>query len=378
MSTREELQVPKAEFRSYYGRPILKEPTWKVPDVPLYLFLGGLAGSSATMAALGDLTGRPGLARTGRYAAALGSTASVVALVHDLHRPTRFLNMLRVFKPTSPLSVGSWILAPFSGAAAAAAVSTLTGVLPAWGRAAGMASDVLGPALSTYTAVLLADTAIPAWHEYHRELPFVFGGSALASGAGAALLAAPPAQVGPARRMAVLGAGIELAAATRIERTGGIVGEPYRTGRPRKLMAAGRILTGLGAGLALAGRRNRLVSDRNARLLSAAAGASLLAGGLCTRFGVFYAGRVSAADPKYVVVPQRERAEAAAAAKTGGATGPGSEPRLPAAVMRVRAVSPDLLVTELADTIADLPAGTWIRVAVDGAPATTRTGGPTR
>ncbi|GAA2756070.1 NrfD/PsrC family molybdoenzyme membrane anchor subunit [Actinopolymorpha rutila] len=320
MRTREELQVPKAEFRSYYGRPILKEPTWKVPDVPLYLFLGGMAGASATMAAVADLTGQDGLARTGRYAAALGSTASVAALVHDLHRPTRFLNMLRVFKPTSPLSVGSWILAPFSGTAAAAAVSTMTGVLPAWGRAAGLASGVLGPALSTYTAVLLADTAIPAWHEYHRELPFVFGGSALASGAGAALLAAPPAELEPARRMAVLGAGIELAAATRIERTGGIVGEPYRTGRPRRLMSAGRILTGVGAGLALAGRRSRLVSDRNSRLLSAAAGVSLLAGGVCTRFGVFYAGRASAADPKYVVVPQRERQ----ATQTGGS---GSPPR---------------------------------------------------
>jgi formate-dependent nitrite reductase membrane component NrfD len=312
MSTREELQVPKAEFRSYYGRPILKQPPWRVPDVPLYLFLGGLAGASASMATLADLTGRPELARVGRLAAAGGASASVVALIHDLGRPTRFLNMLRVFKPTSPLSVGSWILATFSAAATAAAASSVTGVLPQVGRAAGMGAGVLGPALSTYTAVLLADTAVPAWHEYYPELPFVFGGSALASAAGAALVAAPTAEQAPARRMAVIGAGLELAAMSRVERRGGVVGEPYRQGRPHQVLRAGRILTGVGAGLAVVGRRSRLAS--------AVAGTALLAGGLCTRFGVFYAGRVSAADPKYVVVPQRERL-AAQAAQRGAADG---------------------------------------------------------
>ncbi|MGW5363636.1 NrfD/PsrC family molybdoenzyme membrane anchor subunit [Actinopolymorpha pittospori] len=322
MKTREELQVPKAEFRSYYGRPILKQPHWRVPDVPLYLFLGGLAGASASMAALADLTGRPELARVGRLAAAGGASASVVALIHDLGRPTRFLNMLRVFKPTSPLSVGSWILAPFSAAATAAAASSVTGVLPQVGRVAGIGAGVLGPALSTYTAVLLADTAVPAWHEYYPELPFVFGGSALASAAGAALVAAPPAEQAPARKMAVIGAGLEFAAMSRIERRGGIVGEPYRQGRPHQMLRAGKILTGLGAGLSLVGRRNRLVS--------AVAGTALLAGALCTRTGVFYAGRASAADPKYVVLPQRERlaAQAAQAAQRGTADGttPSSTP----------------------------------------------------
>jgi len=114
--------VPDAEFTSYYGRPILKSPTWKVPDVPLYLYLGGAAGTSACIAALADATGRGALRRWGRLAALSGALVSVGALVHDLGRPRRFLHMLRVLKPTSPLSVGSWILAPFgtlSGLAAA-------------------------------------------------------------------------------------------------------------------------------------------------------------------------------------------------------------------------------------------------------------------
>ena len=183
--------------------------------------------------------------------------------------------------------------------AGAAAVSQATGVLPRWGRAAGLAAGVLGPAMCTYTAVLLADTAVPAWHESYRELPFLFAGSALASAGGAALLATPLPEQGPVRRIVVLGAGIEVAAASRIERDRKLAAEPYQKGRPRTLLNAGRILTGVGAGLALLGRRNRV--------LSAVAGTSLLAGGLCTRFGLFYAGRESARDPKYVVVPQRER-----------------------------------------------------------------------
>lgn len=157
--------VAPAEFTSYYGRPILKEPAWKQPDVPLYLFLGGMAGSSASISVLADLTRRPGLARVGRLAAAGGAVASVVALIHDLGRPTRFLHMLRVLKPTSPLSVGSWILAPFSGLASVAAGSAETGLLKPIGTLAGIAAGVAGPAMCTYTAVLLADTATPSWHE---------------------------------------------------------------------------------------------------------------------------------------------------------------------------------------------------------------------
>ncbi|GDY31861.1 NrfD/PsrC family molybdoenzyme membrane anchor subunit [Gandjariella thermophila] len=301
---REQEMVPRAEFRSYYGRPILKQPAWKVPDVPGYLFLGGLAGSSAMLGALGGATGRPGLARASRLVAAGSAVASVGALIHDLGRPERFLNMLRVLKPTSPLSVGSWILAPFSGLASASAASELTGLLPRLGTAAGAASAGLGPAMCTYTAVLLADTAIPAWHEAHRELPFLFAGGALTSGAGAALIAAPAAEQGPARRIGLIGAGMELAAAYRMERGLGLVGEPYRQGRPGKLLRAGRALTAVGAGLSVLGRRSRAVS--------AIAGAAYLAAGLCTRFGVFEAGKASAADPKYVVIPQRERLAGAA------------------------------------------------------------------
>jgi len=307
MSFRERSMVPPPEFESYYGRPILKEPTWKTPDVPLYLFVGGLAGASALLAEGAALTGRPELERVARLAAAGGAAAGTVALVHDLGRPERFLNMLRVIKPTSPLSVGSFILAPFSGLAGAAAASHLTGRLPRLGRLAGLGAAAFGPPLATYTAALVANTAVPAWHEAHRELPFVFAGSGAQAAGGLAMMLVPVGQAGPARRMALAGAAIETVAAERMERHG-LVAEPYRIGTPGRLMKVARATTAAGAALTLVGGRSRL--------LSAAAGAAYLASSLCTRFGVFEAGRASARDPKYVVVPQKERM---ARRETGGA-----------------------------------------------------------
>lgn len=286
------------DANSYYGRPILKEPAWKVPDVPGYLFLGGLAGASAGMAALADVTGMRALRRTGRLVAAAAATSSVGALVHDLGRPERFLYMLRVLKPTSPLSVGSWILAPFSALSTAAAVTELSGRLTGAGRAAGIAAGALGPGMCTYTATLLSDTATPSWHEMYRELPFLFAGGALASAAGAALVGTPATEHGPPRRLGWLGAALDLGASVRIERSHGLLSEPYRTGRTRLLLRAGQALTLAGAGLSAFGR---------SRLLGGFAGAAYLAGGLCTRFGVFDAGVRSARDPRYVVEPQRER-----------------------------------------------------------------------
>jgi formate-dependent nitrite reductase membrane component NrfD len=292
--------VPDVEFESYYGRQILKTPTWKTPDVPLYLFLGGLAGASAVLAEGAALTGRPDLERIARIGAAGGAAAGSVALVHDLGRPERFLHMLRVFKPTSPLSVGSFILAPFSGLAGAAAASNLTGRLPRLGRLAGLGAAALGPPLATYTAALISNTAVPAWHEGHRELPFVFAGSGSTAAGGFAMIFTPVSQAGPARRMAVGGAAMEIVAAEALLHRIGMVAEPYREGRPGRLISTARTMTAVAAGVTfLAGRRSRAVS--------VAAGLTCVVASVMTRFGIFEAGIASAKDPRYVVVPQRER-----------------------------------------------------------------------
>jgi hypothetical protein len=305
------VMVPPAEFRSYYGRPVVKAPVWR-RDIAGYLFTGGLCAGSALLAAGADLTGRPALRTTGRLTAAGSLLACTYFLINDLGRPKRFLNMLRVAKPTSPMSVGTWIFSGFAVAAGVAAASEVApwlpragaaGVVaravPTAGRVGGLAAAALAPALGTYTAVLLSNTATPSWHAAHPRLPFVFAGSALASGGAAGLIGAPTAQAGPARTLAVAGAALELTAMHGVEHGMGLVSEPYRQGRAGTWLRAARMLTSAGAVGALLGARSRAVS--------ALAGMALLAGSVCTRFGVFEAGKASAEDPKYTVVPQRER-----------------------------------------------------------------------
>lgn len=285
--------VPEPEFQSYYGRPILHRPTWKALDIAGYFFLGGLAGSSSALAAAASVTGRPPLARPLRYGAAGAITLSAAALVHDLGRPGRFYNMLRVLKPSSPMSVGSWILTGYAPMAIGAALPLPTALR----RPVGLAAGVLGPAIATYTAVLVSDTAVPAWHGGYREMPFLFAGSAASAGSGLGLVTAPLAAAGPARRLGVAGALTELAAGRVMRRRMGLVAEVYEQGRAGWLVKAAEALTLAGVGLAVAGRRSRVAS--------AAAGACWLAGSALTRFGVFAAGVQSAADPKYTVQPQR-------------------------------------------------------------------------
>lgn len=324
----EQLNVPPAEFTSYYGRPILKAPVWRW-DIAAYLFTGGLAAGSSLLAAGGQLTGRPALRRAGRVTALAAVSASTYFLVHDLGTPSRFHHMLRVAKPTSPMSMGTWILTVFGPAAGLAAVAEaaprlpergLLGLgrrlLPPAGQAAGLLAAATAPALATYTAVLLADTAVPSWHEAYPELPAIFAGSALASGAGVGLLAAPTGQAGPARRFAVAGAALELWGSRRVEIRLGLLGEPYTVGAAGRLLRAGRALTAAGVVGALVGRRSRA--------LSALSGGALLAASVCTRFGIFHGGVASARDPRYTVVPQRERADRRAAGPAPDVSGAGT------------------------------------------------------
>lgn len=305
MGRRERSMVPEAEFRSYYGEPVINGPVWKTPDVPAYFFLGGLAAGSSLLGAGAHATGRPAMAARSKVAALVGAALSGVALVHDLGRPARFLNMLRTFKVTSPMSVGSWVLAGYSAPTAVAAMSAVTGRGPRTGALATAASAALAPAVATYTAVLVSDTAVPAWHEAHGELPFVFAGSASAAAGGLALLWADAGEEGPPRRLATLGWLLDVAGVQRLQRRG-LATETYEQGRAGRFMNAGKALGALGVAGATLGRRRRAVR--------AASGVALMAGSLCTRYGVFHAGRQSSDDPRHTVVPQRDRARTSAAA----------------------------------------------------------------
>ncbi|MFI6353914.1 NrfD/PsrC family molybdoenzyme membrane anchor subunit [Streptomyces sp. NPDC050743] len=308
---REQSMVPRATFRSYYGRPVLKPPVWEW-KIPAYLFTGGLSAGAALLAAGADLTARPQLRRAGRVGGFAALLASMYLLVADLGRPERFHHMLRVAKPSSPMSVGTWILVAYGpGSALAAAAEMLPAVVRASppgrllhfaARPAGLSAALLAPGVASYTAALLSQTAVPAWNDAHRELPFVFTGSAAASGAGLGMLLAPVSEAGPARRLAAVGAAAEIVASRLIDRRPGFVTQAYTTGRPHHLRKASEYLT-------LGGAVTAMTLARRSRVAAAVGGLALLAGSVLQRFGTFEAGVRTTKDPAYVVKPQRERLE---------------------------------------------------------------------
>jgi polysulfide reductase-like protein len=293
--------VPDARPTSYYGRPIIKEPVWSW-EIPFYFFTGGLTGASGVLGPVAELAGNQRLARRVWAGALAGAAASPALLISDLGRPARFLNMLRMVKVTSPMSVGSWVLNLSAACTTLAAANSWLGWFPRLGPVAKAGAAVVGPFLATYTGVLLSNTAVPVWHEGRRELPFAFGGSAMASAGAVATLLTPVSHAGPARRLAVAGVVLEGGAMEVMERRLGELAEPYRSGEGRRFARASRALNALGAAtLALAGRRRRAAA--------VAGGAALVAGALCERWAVFRAGFQSARDPKYTVGPQRARLE---------------------------------------------------------------------
>ncbi len=312
--------VPEAQFTSYYGRPVVKPVPWG-PGIAAYLFLGGRRGR------LGRAWRRRAAQRAADAAAATAgwprwarSAWGRPRWCEDLGRPERFLNMLRVIKLTSPMSLGSWILSAFSGGAAVAAaaeVDRMTGerlplgplrsVLRFVEGPAGLEAAAFGPLLAVYTAVLLADTSTPTWNHAHDELPFVFVSSASLASAGLAMITTPAAEAAPARRLAVLGVIGDLVA-TRVmhRRMDPVVAETLHDGRPGTMLR-------LSEALAVAGGIGTLLGGRR-RGVAAASGLALLAASALTRFGIFEAGIRSAKDPRYTIEPQKRRLAARRAA----------------------------------------------------------------
>jgi formate-dependent nitrite reductase membrane component NrfD len=286
---------------SYYGRPIVKPHVWK-PSIPLYFWIGGTAGAASVACVCARMHGADRLATVEKHAALAGAMIAPVLLIADLGVPRRFANMLRVFKPTSPMSVGSWVLAAFGTALGLSTAADLLGWKRA-GRTLEFAAAALGPIVTTYTAVLIADTATPVWHEARETLPFVFIASGI-GGAGAIGAAfAPPGEAVSARRL-MLGGGLALALTGQVmeRRLGPLLAEPYRCGPAATLKRLSGALGFAGSALGYAGRNNPTATRF--------AAACIVASGILERFAVLEAGRASALDPKYTVAPQRERLDA--------------------------------------------------------------------
>jgi hypothetical protein len=286
---------------SYYGRPVIKEPTWTW-EVPCYFFTGGLAGASSVVSLSAKLFGNEKLSRTALYVGAVADAVSPALLLSDLGRPERFHHMLRVFKVTSPMNVGSWVLLVSGGASNTAALLEALDLFTPLKLLAEVVAALVGPVLSTYTGVLISDTAVPVWHAARQELPWIFGASAAASAGAASCLFLSPSDAGPARRLAVGGVALEGALMQAMELRLGELGEVYHRGAAGKFAWAAKGLAAGGAALlATRGRRSR-----GAAVLG---GALVCAGELCLRWSVYKAGIQSARDPKYTVKPQRARAD---------------------------------------------------------------------
>jgi hypothetical protein len=286
----------------YYGIPLLKEPSWSW-EIPLYFFVGGAAGAAAVVGAIADYTGADRkLVRDARWIAAAGCVLSPLLLIKDLGQPRRFLNMLRVFKPQSPMSMGVWTLLAFSGGASAAAFADFLQerygsslplrILENAGQAASM---LFGMPLSSYTGVLIGATTIPAWNENVAHLPIHFSMSGL--GAGVGLLELMGNQ--KSRALQTLGMGAALSECWegwRLERAGASANRPLKHGMSGTVTRLGGLLSGpLAVGLRLL---SLLSGKRRRSRFRRWAGVSSVAGSLITRAGWIQAGHASARDWK--------------------------------------------------------------------------------
>ncbi len=307
-------QIPtvSAEDPTYYDRPLLKEPVWKI-DIPTYYYLGGAAGVALALGAAAQLLGNGELRKFGQrchWVGIVGSSLGGVLLIHDLGRPSRFIHMLRVFRPTSPMNVGAWIL---SGAAplaiAAGLFSHRKGLLGTLGSWAGYGAGVFGLGLAGYTGVLVSNTAIPLYQQARRWTPVLFLASASASAASILDLIFDHPRgnhitflFGTAGRLAELGAGLAVErAASEIPQ----VARPLREGvsgvlwRTATVLTAGSLVVSLIPG-----------QSRSRRKWAGVLGAL---GSLAVRFAVHYAGAASARDPRASFRQQRARLERATA-----------------------------------------------------------------
>jgi hypothetical protein len=286
----------------YYGQPVVKPPVWTW-EIPIYFFVGGLGGMSAVIASAALAFHHVDLACAAMWLAAAGAILSPILLIMDLGRPRLFINMLRVFKHQSAMSMGVWILVMFSACVVpgliALEVHTLhlfTGTMDQLLRiAAGLlifGSALFGMLLATYTGVLIGATAIPAWFLHRVLLPIHFGIAGLGSAAG--LLELLGHRIAPLNAIGFFAAAVESALLVwlTIDKHGA-ADRAIHEHSSGWLIRIGEILTGP---LALVLRLFSFVPF---------AAISFLIGALISRFGWIAVGKVSGSDPESVFAAER-------------------------------------------------------------------------
>jgi formate-dependent nitrite reductase membrane component NrfD len=289
---------------TYYGRPLLKEPVW-IWAVPAYFYAGGAAGAAAALGAVAQIASRDelnGLIARCRRIATAGTIAGAALLIYDLGRPRRFLNMLRVFRPTSAMSVGSWLLAGASSLSAGSAMfERSSGVGRRIGDIAGIGAGLFGLPVSGYTAVLLSDTAVPLWQATRTSLPALFVASSMSSAVSLLeFMELSETEDLIVRRLDLAAGAAELAAAALVQKQASEVPEVGRSLEE----GVGATLWKLSTVLAAGGLALTLLpgESRTRRVIGALVGT---AGGIALRISVFHAGKSSALDPHATFAQQR-------------------------------------------------------------------------
>jgi formate-dependent nitrite reductase membrane component NrfD len=274
--------------------------------ISTYYFVGGVTGAALVMSAAAQLksefAGRKELMRSCQWIAFGGSGISAVLLIADLGRPERFMNMLRVFRPTSPMNMGAWILTGVGVTTPGALMLQGRDGFLGWiGKLCGLLAGLFGAGLATYTGVLASNTAIPLWQESRRMLPISFGASAMAS-LGSVLQLTPAAEQGRhiSDTFGRIGQVAELIAgavmekqASRVER----VGLPFNQGASSAMW---RTAAGLTAASVIVG----VLPGRSKAKRFASSVLGILGAGLM-RFAIEQLGKASARDARASFQQQR-------------------------------------------------------------------------
>jgi protein NrfD len=304
--TSQPLALPAGAPPTYYDQPPLKPSVWGW-KVSGYIFVGGLAGAAQILATAADLADRKkfsGIVRHGRYLAFAGAAAGGPLLIADLHTPQRFYNMLRIFRRTSPMSIGTYVLMSFGAASAVLAVVQFArdrgrdgAALALVVRTVEIPAAISGAAMTTYTGALLAATSTPLWAAAALLLPALFGASAMAAAAAALSLGQNEQNRRPLDRIGLAAGLVELglhAALRRRWRTAGVDGalRASRWGLAHDLGGGARGAAVPSAGHAL----GAIVANRPRPLLPFVAVATL-AGSLALRHVLLRAGNLSATRP---------------------------------------------------------------------------------
>jgi len=189
---------------SYYDVPILKRPPWKW-EIAWYFYLGGLSAGAYTIARLAERAGGKKyreISRAGAYVSLLSFLPCPPLLIHDLDDPKRFHHMMRVFKPTSPMNLGTWGILAYSGMSAAEALRQRmldqhpprqrSPAVRKASQALELAHDAAGIPFALlvagYTGVLLSSSSNPLWSK-NKWIGPLFSASAVSTGAAATSLA---------------------------------------------------------------------------------------------------------------------------------------------------------------------------------------------